>query len=311
MTTKLRTLLVGMADPDGRDPALRAAVEIARRTGATLHAVHAYQLPAMFTMGPGMEVIDPYAPRQYQEQLLRRVEFAVHDLFPDLAVVCHAEPGSAAAVLERVAGMVRADLLLVGSTRHGRIGQAILGTTAQRVARKSSVPVLVLRATGADRRRVLLTTDLSPVSAAAYDAGLDLAEALSGSDGFAARVLMVVWTGVLPSPLPEETIERAAGEELAEFIAARAVRRYLVQPMVRFGVPHEEIVANAEEWDADLVVLGTHSRTAAERWVLGSVAESVLKRLGCSVLVVPPPAPLEPADAEGQRASSDTMMASL
>lgn len=308
MSKRLNTLLVGVADTDGADPALAAAVEIARRTGATLHVLHAYPVPALFTLSPGLEMIDPAGPVQYGELVLRRLEFAVRDLFPDDGVVCHAEPGSAAAALQRTAAAVEADLVLVGATRHGRAGQVVLGTTARRVVRKSGIPVLVLRGTAAYRRRVLLATDLSAISAAAYETGLDLAEGLAGAEGFDARVLLVVWTGLLPSPLPQSAIERAAGEELAGFIADRAVRAYVVEPAVRCGDPHAEITAEAERWRADLVVLGTHSRPAVQRWVLGSVAETALRSLSCSTLVVPPGA-TEPADAETEAGEARVFVA--
>lgn len=54
------------------------------------------------------------------------------------------------------------------------------------------------------------------------------------------------------------------------------------------GAPGERICALAESVDADLVVLGTHGRQGLERWVLGSVAEEVVRRAGCGVFVVRP-----------------------
>lgn len=47
------------------------------------------------------------------------------------------------------------------------------------------------------------------------------------------------------------------------------------------------IVARASELSADLLVLGTHGRSGFERWVLGSVAEKVLRQARCPVLTVP------------------------
>ena len=55
----------------------------------------------------------------------------------------------------------------------------------------------------------------------------------------------------------------------------------------RTGTPRQEILAAAEEWQADLIVMGTHGRTGFDHFISGSVSESVLRRATCPVLVVP------------------------
>jgi nucleotide-binding universal stress UspA family protein len=52
------------------------------------------------------------------------------------------------------------------------------------------------------------------------------------------------------------------------------------------GVPADMIVREANEWDADLVVVGSHGHGRVRRLVLGSVASAVVARAPCSVLVV-------------------------
>jgi nucleotide-binding universal stress UspA family protein len=70
--------------------------------------------------------------------------------------------------------------------------------------------------------------------------------------------------------------------------AAAALRSsaFDAQAEVRSGSPAPTIVAFAEEWQADLVIMGSHGRTGVARLLLGSVARSVLHHAGCSVLVV-------------------------
>lgn len=55
---------------------------------------------------------------------------------------------------------------------------------------------------------------------------------------------------------------------------------------VRIGGAVHEIVTYAEEEAASLVVLGSHGRTGLSRVLLGSIAENVVRRAPCSVLVV-------------------------
>ncbi len=57
---------------------------------------------------------------------------------------------------------------------------------------------------------------------------------------------------------------------------------------VIYGDPVEEIVAFAKTNDADLIIIGTHGAKGLEKILLGSVAERVLKRAHCPVLVMNP-----------------------
>lgn len=47
------------------------------------------------------------------------------------------------------------------------------------------------------------------------------------------------------------------------------------------------IIKQAEEWGADLIVLGTHGRTGLYHFLMGSVAEHVARKAACPVLIVP------------------------
>lgn len=55
---------------------------------------------------------------------------------------------------------------------------------------------------------------------------------------------------------------------------------------VRVGTPTDEIVELVKAVSADLLVVGTHGRTGIKRLLLGSVAEALVERAGCAVLVV-------------------------
>jgi nucleotide-binding universal stress UspA family protein len=64
---------------------------------------------------------------------------------------------------------------------------------------------------------------------------------------------------------------------------------------VLVDTPVRGLTSLASELEADLIVVGTHGRTGLPRWLLGSVAESVVKHAPCAVLVVPA-APQEPRE---------------
>ena len=60
------------------------------------------------------------------------------------------------------------------------------------------------------------------------------------------------------------------------------------------------LLARAAQEHADLIVLGTHRRHALQRFMLGSVAEKVLRRAPCAVLMVPPAAPRDASPSLGR-----------
>lgn len=62
----------------------------------------------------------------------------------------------------------------------------------------------------------------------------------------------------------------------------------LVSVHVRFGAPAEAIDQVAVDYDADLVVVGTHGRKGLQRLVLGSCASDLVRQAHCPVLVVRP-----------------------
>ncbi len=54
------------------------------------------------------------------------------------------------------------------------------------------------------------------------------------------------------------------------------------------GSAHREIIEKARRAKADLIVMGTHGRTGVEHFLMGSVAEKVVRLSACPVLTVPP-----------------------
>jgi nucleotide-binding universal stress UspA family protein len=59
--------------------------------------------------------------------------------------------------------------------------------------------------------------------------------------------------------------------------------------LLRTGVPHEEIVKAAGEEAADYIVMGTHGRGVLDRFLLGSVADRVVRTAPCPVVLVRQP----------------------
>lgn len=288
MLHPLRTIVAGVASLDAPDPLLPHAAETARALGATLHVVHAFEAPAD---GDG-------APALLAAALRARLEARVRADAPGAAAVCHAVVGAATDRLPEVARAVGAGLLVVGATRKNRIWRHFLGTTAEGVVRRAEVPVLVQRSSlGRGPRRVLLAADLSDAGVEVHERGLDVAGALCAECGPELRAVRVVEDGPAPAALPRAAREAAAQRELDAFVRGRRPRARGVQCKVRAGAAADEILAEASEWSADLLVLGTGGDAGAGRLRLGSTAGAALRGAPCSVLAVPPVASAQPPQA--------------
>ena len=86
---------------------------------------------------------------------------------------------------------------------------------------------------------------------------------------------------------PSDVETRATSEKkLAELIAAEVCGQVAAESLVRSGPPAIEIIAAAKELDADVIVISTHGYTGLTHVFLGSVAEHVVRRAPCPVLVV-------------------------
>lgn len=288
MTPPIRNIVVGASTVLDADPILPSAVALARRLGARLHAVHAYDLPSPIQLAYAREMfLDQAMLDRYGEDLRGWLEGRVRAAAEGVDAVCHAVEGSASECLCEVAREVDADLLVVGASRGSRVWRQFLGTTAEGVIRCARCPVLVLRRPLPDPvRRVLLTTDLGDTSAETQHAALAVVRDLFGA-AVELRCLLVVQDDTMPLEFRRETVSGLAERELRTFLAGRVGAGEAVEARVRVGAPVEEILTEASEWQADLLVVGAHGRRRGMRYLLGSVAGATLRASPDNVLVVP------------------------
>ena len=138
-------------------------------------------------------------------------------------------------------------------------------------------------------KKILVPLDRNAGAEAALPVAADLAKA----DGTVIRLLHVAPT---PSAIVAEgrviayaDQESARLQHIATVCLREAARQLAGLPVeyaVRFGEPAEEILEEAREFGADLVVMATHGRSGVARLMLGSVAEAVLRRSEIPVVLV-------------------------
>jgi nucleotide-binding universal stress UspA family protein len=123
-------------------------------------------------------------------------------------------------------------------------------------------------------RSILLATDGSPNAHKAFEAAVSLAKATHAT----LSILSVDDSVTTSSPRLQMAAQLAAKE---------ANRMYVpTTPLNRFGNAASEIADTAREIDADLIVVGTHGRSAVGTAILGSVASGVVAKADRPVMVV-------------------------
>lgn len=206
--------------------------------------------------------------------------------------VLHGRP--AEAILDLI-DRRRPDLVVVGTRGNSEIAQAFLGSVSTELVDRSPVPVLVARRPTLER--VVVAVDGSEIAGEA----VSTARRWPFLAATAIRTLSVAAEPVMwwPDEFAAASHNRpahvrdAAADVLLEhdMIAAEAAATlrasgFDAQSEVESGSPAPAIVAFADAWRADLVIMGSHGRTGVARLLLGSVARSVLHHASCSVLVV-------------------------
>jgi nucleotide-binding universal stress UspA family protein len=142
-------------------------------------------------------------------------------------------------------------------------------------------------------RTILHPTDFSEASAPA----LDVASALAREKHARLVILHVVprqacYTGagdvsaIRQAECAEQDLKTYRDEMGAKLHGLRPAGKVAVEHMLKEGDVAAEIVRAEEQVPADLIVLGSHGKTAEARRMMGSVAEAVLRRARCPVLTV-------------------------
>jgi nucleotide-binding universal stress UspA family protein len=141
-------------------------------------------------------------------------------------------------------------------------------------------------------RRILVPIDFSPGSMIALDVAADLARDL---EAWITLVHVLEWSPEEEMRLPDDPGRIVAEEtdralrRLDALAAERRPRAHFTDVHVRNGLVWQEIMLEAIESNADVIVMGKHSRRgfqAVARALLGTVTDSVIRNCPLPVLVV-------------------------
>jgi nucleotide-binding universal stress UspA family protein len=138
---------------------------------------------------------------------------------------------------------------------------------------------------------ILCPIDFSEDSERALAAALALARSTSGHVTIVTVVDPLLSAGAAAAGV-DDALNEQTQQELQTLLGRAAPALASSSPAaiaVRVGTPAEEILSQAEDSNADVIVMGMRGVGGTEKLLLGSTSEKVLARAAVPVLVVPPP----------------------
>lgn len=144
--------------------------------------------------------------------------------------------------------------------------------------------------------KILIAVEDSSYSEKAADYGFRLAKKFDAAIGLVhVNEVISTTTAQLTDPIINEPmimmpevmeIQEEVSKKLFERLSA-GHEDVTIYTFIKIGNAREEILITAEEWNADMIILGTHGRTGFDHFISGSVAESVARKAKCPVLIIP------------------------
>ncbi|MBZ5660287.1 MAG: universal stress protein [Acidobacteriia bacterium] len=284
----LKNILFATDFSPAAEAALPYAIGLAQRYGGTVHALHV-RFPATYP------VVGPEAMPQVMQAAEEQAKIEAQQLHQMLTGVPHevsVGEGEVWPMLNEVATEHKADLIVIGT--HGRTGvtRVLLGSVAEEIFRKSTVPVLTVgpHASKDTERRlemkeILFATDFSPESLAALPFAVSLAQEHQAR----LTLLHIVGPAKVGELVHAEQYAESIMRQLRKLVPAEAEPWCEPNCKVEHGHEAEKIMEVANALGADLIVLGVRGAEGgigAATHLLQSIAHKVVTQARCPVLTV-------------------------
>jgi nucleotide-binding universal stress UspA family protein len=296
-----KTIVVGVDGREGGRDAISLASRLAMVAGGELVAVRVLPFDYYVSRAgspPYASLAEHDATRELENEL------SAAGVTARIRVMGDASPARA---LHRVAEEEKADVIVVGSTRHGRVGRVLAGDDAVGTVHASPVPVAVApHGLAAEEwkpvQRIGVGYDARPEARQAFELALGLARDCGAS--LEVRSVLATQASVVDfTSYDEDWIERAKEHAVAELDAILDGVDVEASGEVVPGTAVEQLVELSE--GVDLLVVGSRAWGPVRRIVLGSTAAALTRDAHCPLLVLPRGvATGEPGEREPERAAS-------
>ncbi|MCA9521379.1 MAG: universal stress protein [Myxococcales bacterium] len=312
MSERLKKIVVGYDFSEPSTQAVRVAVDFAKRFGATLSVVTAIPGHLTSELRIALEPRGPVyheIPFDYENRLQENVHHEIRKKLAEIdtegvdlrvEVPIELKPTKPFVSLLDLANFVETDLIVVGATGMGRLRKWLVGSTAERLVRKSRFPVYVVKSDQPiELRRVLCPVDFSDASRSALEFGATFARAYRANLDIlhvmepvvSPQVGALVGLGRLSQA--EGATLKAEAETNAEAKFERLVAEVDLsgikwQRQFSEGLAEYVIVDHVTDNSYDLVSMGSLGRGFLRGMLIGNTAEKVLRSLPASLLTVKP-----------------------
>jgi nucleotide-binding universal stress UspA family protein len=301
-TPTVRNILVPIDFSKLSIDTIQTAKRLARRFTASIHLAHVRHVDYAAGFSAPAPPMVPFSLMAYEQDGEKNVVKQLNALPREygFSAICHVLGGGPAFdEICRLAERIPADLIVMPT--HGRTGlkHIFLGSTAERIVQHSPCPVFVTRGSAVQSKngsrcinRILVPVDFSGCSRE----GLQYAIRLANEFGAKITLLHATYLGYIYSSegtaIYDVSALRKAACENAERQMRKLTRsakfgRVKFQTVLTEGSPVQDICDFAKDHDVDLIITSTHGLTGLEHILIGSIAEHVVRRAPCSVLVVP------------------------
>jgi universal stress protein E len=292
---QVKRIIVGHDLRIGGEVALKSAVVLANRCGAALRLVHVVE-PLDAYQRISHPLTSPFTLEEIAQKTGARLQaLAASPELARLQVEYEVRKGKPFVELIIAARAWQTDLIVVGGASQKE--EPFFGSTTHPIVRKSPVPVMVAKKSlSAEAKTLLVATDFSACAREAAEEALMIAECFRGRVVFFHVLdLHPSYTTVyahdlgvslpIPPALPEE-IE----PDWEAFLSGLPLDKVDWEKSAEEGQAAAAIVDQAKHVNADMIVMGTHGRSALQHMLLGSVAEKVMRAASCPVLTIRPEA---------------------
>ncbi len=137
-------------------------------------------------------------------------------------------------------------------------------------------------------KKILIAVDNDPTSEKIALNGFQLGLQLNAEIALISVVdttILITEGAITPKELAE--ITKNDYKKNQQMLVDEVFKDYKVWTFVEEGKPYEVILNVAKEWDADIIVLGTHGRIGLSHLIMGSVAEKIIRHSEKPVFIIP------------------------
>lgn len=193
----------------------------------------------------------------------------------------------------RYAEFLNADLVVLGAHGGGVVRELLVGSTVDRVLRKLTRPVLIVkREPQAPYRKILIPVDFSEFSEQATEFAMYIAPHAHITTLHAVEVpfkAKLESAGVDNKLIKvyESEVQVQKKKEIQQFISELEAPKANLSSIVELGPASSVIRKNLEVLDPDLIVIGKHGHSEQDEMLLGGVTRRVIQDASCDILVVP------------------------